>query len=148
MVRRMTKQKSFLGLFIIITAIIVILDQVLKYLVLVYQPQWSWGLLTIHYLTNTGAGFGILQGQTVWLLIASAMVTLGFILYYNHLPKEKWVQVLSALFLGGVIGNLLDRFFRKEVIDFIDFSYWPAFNVADASITVAAIGLIVYFWKK
>ena len=144
----MGKQKSFLSLFVVITLGVIILDQLSKYLVWAYQPQWNLGLLTIHYLTNTGAGFGILQGKTVWLLVVSLIVALGFVLYYNQIPKEKGVQVFSALFLGGVMGNLLDRFFRGKVIDFIDFSYWPAFNVADASITIAAVGLIVYFWKK
>ena len=144
----MEKQKSFLILFIIITVVIIILDQLSKYLVLVYQPQWYLGILSIHYLTNTGAGFGILQGKTIWLSIVSLMVAITVILYYNRIPKEKWAQIFSALFLGGVAGNLLDRFFRGEVIDFIDFSYWPAFNVADASITLAVIGLIGYYWKK
>jgi signal peptidase II len=43
---------------------------------------------------------------------------------------------------------MLDRFFRGFVVDFIDFSVWPAFNLADAAISLSAIGLIIYFWKK
>ena len=60
----------------------------------------------------------------------------------------KYAQYLFALFLGGVIGNLIDRAFRGYVIDFISFKFWPAFNIADACISIAVIGLIIYFWKK
>ena len=53
-----------------------------------------------------------------------------------------------GLFLGGVVGNMFDRLIRGRVVDFIDFTYWPAFNVADAALTVSAIGLVIYFWNE
>ena len=81
-------------------------------------------------------------------MLISLIVAAGVVLYYKKIPKNKWEQVLFALFLGGVIGNLIDRLFRKFVIDFLDFSFWPAFNIADACITVSVIGLIVYYMKK
>ena len=46
------------------------------------------------------------------------------------------------------MGNLLDRLFRGSVIDFIDLQFWPVFNVADAAITVAVVGLVIYYWKE
>ena len=141
-------KKNYSKLFVLITLVIVILDQLTKYLIITFKPNWSLGFLKIHYLTNTGAGFSLLQGKTLLLAIISLIVIIGLIVYYKRLPQEKVAQVLFALFLGGAIGNFIDRFFRKFVIDFIDFSFWPAFNVADSAITVAAIGLILYYWKE
>ena len=65
-----------------------------------------------------------------------------------RLPRQAWLSVASlGLILGGAIGNLVDRVRIGRVDDFLDFHYagmhWPAFNVADAAITVGAICLIV-----
>ena len=131
-----------------ITLIVVLLDQLTKFLIYKFKPNWDLLILKIQFIQNTGAGFGILKGQTFWLGIISLIVALGIIFSYNRIPKEKWIQVLFATFLGGVIGNLIDRFFRKFVIDFINFGFWPAFNIADACISVSVVGLVIYFWKK
>ena len=127
---------------------IVLIDQIVKQLVLLFKPVWNLLLATIHYVQNTGAGFGILKGQTLWLGVVSLLVAVGVIWYYPKIPKEKWPQVLFAVFLGGVLGNLIDRLFRGYVIDYMDLGFWPAFNLADACISVSVIGLIVYYWKK
>ena len=141
-------KKRFLSLFVFITLIIIAIDQFLKYLVNEFNPNYILSFLTIHSVQNTGAGFGILQGQTLFLAIISLIVAFLVIFYYKKIPQEKVTQVLFALFLGGVIGNLVDRLFRGYVIDFIDFNFWPAFNIADAAITISVIGLIVWFWKN
>ena len=119
-----------------------------KFLVFKFKPNWDLAILKIQFIQNTGAGFGILKGQTFLLGIVSLIVALAVIFYYKKIPKEKLSQILFAGFLGGVIGNLIDRFFRKFVIDFINFGFWPAFNIADACISVSVIGLIIVFWKK
>lgn len=134
--------------FVILSVLIVLSDQLLKQLILVKNPQWNFGFLTIHLVKNTGAGFGILQDHTLGLAFISLTVALVLLLEYRRIPQEFFPQVLTALFFGGVVGNLLDRFFRGYVIDFLDLGFWPAFNIADASISLAALGLIIYFWKK
>lgn len=134
--------------FFFIAILTVILDQISKNLVFYFQPDFRLGILTIHFVQNTGAGFGILEGQTIGLAIVSLIVALLVIFYYKKIPPEKLPQTLFAVFLGGVIGNLIDRLLRGYVVDFIDFSFWPAFNAADASICVAVAGLIIYYWKK
>ncbi len=141
-------EKKLLKRFTIISLSIIIIDQITKYLIYLFKPNWTLNFLDIHLITNTGAGFGILKGNTNFLALISLLVTILLISYYQKIPKEKNIQVIFALLLGGTVGNLIDRIFRKKVIDFIDLNFWPAFNVADAAITISAIGLIWYYWKK
>lgn len=143
----MTKKEKVL-LFLIISGLVLFLDQSLKYLVYKYQPNYSLGIIQLKLLTNTGAGFGILQGQTFFLIIISTIVTGSIIYYYPKIASGKSELILFALLLGGTVGNLIDRIFRGYVIDFINFQIWPAFNLADAVISFAVIGLIIGFWKK
>ncbi len=141
-------KKSFLSLFVLIALGVVALDQLTKYLIRTYQPNWKLGFLSIHYLTNTGAAFSILQQYTFILALISLIVAVVIIVCYKHLPSKKFPQILWALFLGGVIGNFLDRAILGFVTDFIDVGFWPAFNVADSVLTIAAIGLVIYYWEK
>jgi len=135
-------------LFILIAVIIVILDQIVKFLVQKFQPNLDFLFFHIVMSKNTGAGFGILQGQTILLSIISLIVTGLIIYYYPRFPKQTFPQILLALFLGGTIGNLIDRFFRGYVIDFIGTYFWPSFNIADSMISISAVGLIIYFIRE
>ena len=135
-------------LFVGITSLVIVLDQILKLLVLKFQPSWQFWFIYVDFVRNTGAGFGILQGQTLVLGIVSLIVTLGIIYFYKRFPKDKLFQVLLALFLGGTVGNLIDRLGRSYVIDFFGTTFWPAFNLADACITVATIGIIIYLIRE
>ena len=134
--------------FSYLVILIIFLDQLTKYLILNFNPNIDLKLFNLHLVKNTGAGFGILKSQTWLLTLISLLVVIFIIYYYSKLPKDKFPQIMTALFLAGTIGNLVDRVFRKFVVDFFDFGWWPAFNVADACITVGVFGLIWYFWKK
>ncbi len=148
MVTDFLRKYKFEVVFGVVALLIIGLDQLLKYIILVSNPTLSLNFLTIHLVQNTGAGFGILKNQTLLLGIISLCVALAVLFNYKKIHKEYLPQVLWGIFLGGVIGNLIDRLFRKAVIDFIDFGFWPAFNVADAAITVSVIGLVIYYFKK
>ncbi len=101
------------------------------------------------YIQNTGAAFGVLKGFNMFLIIFSIAVLAAIFYYYKKIAeKDRPVQVLAALVLGGIIGNLIDRIRFGYVIDFLDFRIWPAFNVADSCITVGVLMLMVYFIKK
>ena len=139
---------KFLRFFILLSALVVFLDQLFKYLIFRFQPVFDLNFLKIHLVKNTGAGFGILQDQTFWLAIISLLAILVILFHYKKIEPEKWPQLFFALLLGGVIGNFIDRAFRGFVIDFIDFSFWPAFNIADAAISIGVIGLMIMYWKK
>ena len=129
-------------LFVILTAATALLDQLSKIFILQRQPNLDLTFLKIHLVTNSGAGFGILQNQALLLGFISLLVAIIVVFNYRHIPKEKRSQICFSLFLGGVLGNMIDRFSRGHVIDFLDPPFWPAFNIADAAISVGVIGLI------
>ena len=144
------KETKFIPL---ISFFVILLDQLTKYLTSRYmQLNQSIPLINkilhLTYIQNTGAGFGILKGWNT-LLIFISLIVIGIILFnLDKIIKEKSIYLPIALVLGGAVGNLIDRIFFGYVIDFIDFRIWPAFNVADSAITIGAIWLIFYLWKK
>jgi signal peptidase II len=125
-----------------------VLDQLTKYFAAGKQAALISNFLYITSVENTGIGFGLLKGSNP-IVIFLTIIFIGAVLYYyDRIPKNKYVVVLAALLLGGALGNLADRIFLGFVRDFINFTFWPAFNIADASITIGGIGLIAYFLKK
>ena len=144
----MVREKKYVILFTAVALVTIVLDQLAKYLIATMKPAWDLGFLSIHFVQNTGAGFGILKGQMALLAVISTIVVTAVIFYYHKIPQEKLAQVLFGSFLGGVAGNLIDRIFRQYVVDFIDVGFWPVFNIADAAISVSVVGLVLYFWKE
>ena len=142
-------------LIIFSTALVtLILDQLSKFLVKAnFQLNESLPIVSnifhLTYIHNSGAGFGILQGQKLLLIFAS-VIAIGVILYYLDSIKEdgKLLQCLVGFVLGGTIGNLIDRISYGYVVDFLDFRIWPIFNFADSFVSIGIIGLVIYFWKK
>jgi signal peptidase II len=104
--------------------------------------------LDFRLVINTGAAFSRGQGMG-WLIGLLALgVVLVLLRYRDRLPSTLAAVALGAV-LGGALGNLADRLFRGDgwlhggVIDFIDFNWWPVFNVADIAVTLGVIGLLV-----
>ena len=96
------------------------------------------------YVQNYGAAFGILQNRRPVFIFVSVLV-IGFLIYfYNQLPKDWISKVALGMAIGGMLGNLLDRIRLGYVIDFLDFRFWPVFNVADSAIV---LGMIFLAWK-
>ena len=98
----------------------------------------------ITYVLNPGAAFGIFENQRLFF-IGVALVLLGVVIYFRkQLMKEHMlVQYGVGLLVGGAIGNLYDRLQNGLVVDFLDFRFWPVFNIADVAICVGA-GLIMF----
>ena len=144
-------------IFFGVATAIVLLDQLTKALVkanlglnqkVVLIPN----LLNIAHVQNTGAGFGLFKEFSIFLLWISVIVA-GFILYYYpSISKDKKIFYLCSFILGGTVGNLIDRLLIGAVTDFIDFRsgslYFPTFNIADACISLSAIGLMFILWNK
>jgi len=136
--------------FFVIAGLVIALDQATKHLVranlLVGESVPEEGPLRITYVTNTGAAFGILQGQTLFLMVTTFFGLAAILLYFLYPPMEHGVLRLAlGLQLGGAVGNLADRVRLGKVTDFIDVGPWPAFNVADSSIVVGVTIIIGFF---
>lgn len=134
----MIKKISFIIFFVLI-------DQVTKYLIRQnLGPQDIIKIIpgiNIVHVTNTGAAFGILRGAGNNFFIIVSLIAITIIIYL--LIKEKRHSIPYSLILSGAIGNLLDRILIGHVTDFIDLYagrfHWPAFNIADACLTVGII---------
>ena len=111
------------------------------------------GFFYITHVRNTGAAFGLFsdapQLYRMTFFISISLVAVGIIIsFYRKLsPGDRLAALALALILGGAIGNLIDRIFRQEVIDFLHFRLWrgyswPDFNVADSAIVVG-VGILV-----
>ena len=154
-------KRLFLGInepamFWLCLLFVVLLDQIVKYLVSANmhlgesQPLVE-GLVYLTYVRNSGAAFSILQGQR-WLFLVITPAVLGVMLWYiRGVPKsDKLLRLALALFCGGALGNYLDRLRFGAVTDFIDFRFFPVFNVADSCIVigVALLGWCILIRSK
>jgi signal peptidase II len=136
--------------FLLPAAIIVLLDQAAK--------QFFWylgknfdiidGVFKITLVKNTGAAFGMFPGGRAFFVVASILASIVIVVLGLRTPKDMfWRRLTLGLILGGAVGNLIDRMFFGEVIDFFDMGIgmhrWPVYNVADIAVTLGAIGLMI-----
>lgn len=108
------------------------------------------GCLRLVYAENTGAAFSIMDGKVGLLGVISLVASIALFFFWRSLPAgEKLGRAAVALIFSGAIGNMVDRFFRGFVVDFIDAYvgeyHWPTFNIADSCICVGAALLIYLF---
>jgi len=105
------------------------------------------GILRFRYTTNSGGAFSL--GDRAPLVFAiAAIVVCAAIAFTSFRARSRWHAIALGLVLGGAAGNLIDRIVRGSglsgrVIDFIDLHVWPVFNIADASIVIGALLLVV-----
>lgn len=100
-------------------------------------------ILSLTRRSNTGGAFGVLTGQATLLAVVGALVVVVLLFIAPRLAGgSRLALVGTGLVLGGAIGNLLDRARIGHVVDFIDFHFWPVFNLADTAITLG-VGLMV-----
>lgn len=140
-------------MYFIIIALIVILDQLVKYIV---QSRLDLNqtipiledVLHLTYIHNNGAAFSILENMTGLLIFLPLVITVIVLVYIAvKRRKEHGLLLLSlALIAAGGIGNLIDRISYGYVVDYIDFRVFPIFNVADISVTCGCGLLIIYMF--
>lgn len=151
----MSSHRSGVSGSLLLAAFIVLIDQLTKLLVErsftvgMRKPVLpGWFDLTLAY--NKGAAFSFLSnaaGWQRWMFIGLGLAAAAFIVFLlvRH-GSQRLFSFGLALILGGAIGNVVDRIFRGQVVDFLlayyDRYFFPAFNVADSAITVGAILLI------
>jgi len=110
--------------------------------------------LSFIHIENTGSAFGLLANQTFLIITIGIAGSLFILLFLRYLSPATNLSVVSiGLILGGAVGNLIDRIRFGSVTDFIYFRlwgdfHWPAFNIADAAITVGVFVLIYSFFRS
>jgi len=137
-----------------IVAVVVLLDQLTKYLVAsTMEVGQSFSLiedfLAITYVRNPGAAFGVLPYRTAFLIIVT-LIVVGLIVYFYHVLPASYtlLRLGMALQLGGALGNLIDRVHNVFVVDFIDLKFFPpVFNLADLFIVIGVIIFLFAFWR-
>jgi signal peptidase II len=137
------KQRNYFPFLIPILAI-VFLDQFTKHLIkenfyIGSSKEIIHSILSFTYVQNTGVSFGLFKGMNA-LFIAISFIALGFFIYL-YLNNERYKNQL-AFVCGGLLGNLMDRISLGSVVDFIDFHFWPIFNIADSAICIGIVWLI------
>lgn len=151
------RSRRFLIIFIIAGAIIAF-DQWTKWWVIQNIPlntawlpdslEWLSSYARLLHIKNTGASFGMFQNAN-FIFIPLTVLIVGGILYYvsNLEQNNDWMWVAGGLYLGGAIGNLIDRLTIGAVTDFVSVGSFYIFNVADASIN-SSVALLILLWIR
>lgn len=140
----------------IIAIVAVIADQVTKYIVVQNMPNehdaipFINGFMRFERIHNEGGGWSILNGGG-WeriTLLGISLFAMALVIYVmvQFNKRHLLLDISLAMVLGGAVGNMIDRFRLKYVVDFLytEFIDFPTFNIADCFITVGAILLLVY----
>ncbi len=140
------------------TALVVLgLDQLSKSLVRSRIPLGaSWApfkgverFFSFTHVTNRGIAFGLLPEWGDYFLYVGIIVVFLLLLYHYRLKETSpFLYFCFGMQIGGALGNLMDRIRYGCVTDFLDFKFWPVFNVADSSITVGTLLLLLYFLRE
>ncbi|MBC7334904.1 MAG: signal peptidase II [Clostridia bacterium] len=133
-----------------IAACTLLLDQVSKFLVILFLPEGESrvivpGVLYLTHVRNYGAAFGIMSNRTAFFVFVTiAVITLIIVAHRRLAVGRRLLSWGLALQLGGAVGNLIDRLRTGCVTDFIDLRVWPVFNLADVAIVA---GVVLLCWE-
>ena len=149
----MTTAPSDVALLLIIYAAVVVTDQLLKYWVAnslsTNAPDSAHlfdGWLSLTYVTNTGAAFGILAGSGSLFVLVPMLACAAVLIFWRSLSLQPFpVRAAIALMAAGATGNLIDRVRLGYVIDYIHLRYWPVFNLADCAVVVGVSTFVVLY---
>lgn len=148
-------KKGYLGLGLVIALVLVIIDQLSKWLIVfdIMDPPRVIPIFPSFNLVmgwNKGVSFGMFNSDShlnQWLLIGLALGVVVVLLFWLKRAENRRIALALGLIIGGAIGNVIDRANFGAVADFLDFYivdyHWPAFNIADAGITVGAVILVI-----
>lgn len=111
------------------------------------------GILHITFVKNTGAAFGLFKNSTfIFIGVSIAAIIMILAMLIKSIRKNRFLSSYTlnsglVLIMSGAMGNLIDRVRLGYVVDFIDVRVWPVFNIADSTITIGTLLLIVSFSK-
>jgi signal peptidase II len=139
---------------VIVAAAVFALDHLTKNLVRADVPYGTevaviGHLVGITNVRNSGAAFGFAPAGASFFLIASAVVSIGLLVYIARNPGTLAMDAVLGLIMGGTIGNGYDRIVFGTVTDFVNVHFWPVFNVADSAISIGVVALLAgYLLRK
>jgi signal peptidase II len=130
----------------LILAVVVGLDQLTKHTVAAGVPPGETHkflpLIDLVHVRNTGVAFGFFSGGGGLVLTLTLVALAALTAYLALRPDRPWLWLPTGMLVGGAVGNLIDRISSGSVTDFIKLPHWPAFNVADMSITFGVLALL------
>lgn len=144
----------FQCMILAITAVMVGLDQLTKWLSVMYLRNGDAvtvipGVLDFSYTENSGAAFSILSDERWFLVVITmiVMIALGAFVLFGQFRHYKLFNLSATLILAGGIGNLIDRLLLGYVVDFLKVTFmdFPIFNVADCFVVVGSVLLLIFF---
>lgn len=153
------KKKRLRRFFILFPAAlaVIVLDQWTKWLVRRDIPlgtswlpdslEWLSPYARLHHIQNKGASFGMFQDGNILFIALTFLIVGGILFYISKMEHDSdWMWIAGGLYLGGALGNLIDRLIFGAVTDFVSVGSFYIFNVADASINVSVAMLVILFW--
>lgn len=141
-----------LAVYLIISAILIGLDQWVKYLTVANiqlgeTKEFLPGFLSFTYIRNTGAAWSLLEGK-MWFFYIVTVIVVAVVIYIlvKNIHGSKWFTVGLSLVLAGAVGNFIDRIRLGFVVDMFqtDFIRFPIFNVADSALVIGVICIFIY----
>lgn len=147
------KRQYYIGISLFITIIILVLDQITKFIIASSMKVGDSfevipNFLNITSHRNDGAAWGILSGKMSFFFIITIIILVVLIVFYIKEAKNNLLmQIAISLLFAGALGNFIDRVLHGEVVDFVDtyiFGYnFPIFNIADSSLTIGVLLIII-----
>jgi signal peptidase II len=129
-----------------VMAAVIAVDQLTKHLVRsdipVGQVDKFLPAINLVDVRNTGVAFSLFSGGGALVLVFTFLALAVLVGYFTIRPDRSGLWLPTGLLVGGAIGNLIDRLVHGAVTDFIKLPFWPAFNVADMSITFGVLALL------
>ncbi len=129
-----------------VAALVLGLDQLTKHFVRsgiqVGDQHKFLPFINLVHVRNTGVAFSLFSGGGTLVLVLTLIALAALVAYLVWRPERPYLWVPTGMLIGGAIGNLIDRLAHGAVTDFIKFPLWPAFNVADISITLGVLALL------
>ncbi len=138
----------------VVTGIVFCIDWLSKFYVeLNLSPGASVPIINdffyLTYLKNRGIIFGLFFPPTISIIIVSGIIIAVLLFLLGKISlKRPWQKISLGLLWGGLLANFFDRLWDGNVVDFLNFRFWPVFNVADITICIGAALLIIEILKS
>jgi len=144
-------------IFFLVAVGIIAFDQWTKWLVIQSIPlntswlpesmEWLAPYARFFHIQNRGVSFGLFQGGNTVFIILTTVIVAAILYYVSQMDHPSdWMWVAAGMYLGGAVGNLIDRLTIGAVTDFISVGMFYIFNIADASINISVVLLLILSW--